>query len=84
MVWSIEGQLEEYKAEVFATKPAFCERDLKERYKVGLEVIELSDLLLVHLREICTNLEKAMPQNADRLKGEHDKYYAQKIPGVAV
>ena len=61
-------------------EPAFHERDLKERYKVGLEVIELSDLLLVHLREICTDLEKALPQDADRLKVEHDKYYSQKIP----
>ena len=65
---------------MFAKEPAFHERDLMERYKVGLEVLELSDLLLVHLREICIDLEKALPQDADRLRGEHDKYYAQKIP----
>ena len=40
----------------------------------------MSDLLLVQLREVCTNLEKALPQDADRLKGEHKEFYAQKIP----
>ena len=39
------------------------------------EVEELTDLLLVHLRD----LEKALPQqDADKLKGEHDKFLAQK------
>ena len=45
-----------------------------------MEVEELSELLFVHLREISTDLEKALPQEADKLKGEHEKFCAQKIP----
>ena len=52
MVRSIENQLAEYKAAV--------QRALsKEQYKEFTEgVEELSELLFVQLREVCTNLEK--------------------------
>ena len=78
MVVLIEDQLVEYKAGVQSV--LFKGKPLKEWYKVGVEVTELSDLLLVDLKVVCNDLEKALPQDADRLKREHDKYYVQKIP----
>ena len=66
--------MEEYKA---AMQTALSKEQYKE-LKEGVE--ELSDLLFVRLREVCTNLEKALPQDVDRLRGEHDVFYNQKIP----
>ena len=46
----------------------------KEQYEeLTVEVEDLSELLFVHL-------VRAMPQDTDKLKGEYDKFYAQKIP----
>ena len=42
-------------------------------------VNELSDLLFVQLKEICTNLEKALPEDVDRLEREHDEFHIQKV-----
>ena len=74
MTLSIETQLAEYKA---AVQTALS----KEQYKVLTEgVEELSDQLFGQLQEFYTNLEKALPRDADRLKGEHKEFYGQKIP----
>ena len=49
-----------------------------EALTVGVE--KLSDLLFAQLKEVCTNLEKALTHDADRLKVEHDKFYNRMIP----
>ena len=76
MVLSIGTQLAGLKAAVLTALT-------KEQYGELTEgVKELSDLLFVQLRDVCTNLEKALPQDVDRLKEEHDVFYNQKIPEV--
>ena len=70
MKWSIDDRLEECKA------ARWTALSKEQGEKLTVEVEELSDLLLVHLRD----LVKALPQDADRLKGEYDTFYAQKIP----
>ena len=65
--WSIDGRLEECW-ELWKSPYHFKE-------ELTAEVEELTDLLLVHLRDLL----KALPQqDADKLKGEHDKFLAQK------
>ena len=76
MVLSIETQLAGLQASVLAVLT-------KEQYEVLTEgVKELSDLLFIQLREVCSNLEKAMPQDVDRLREVHNEFYTQKIPDV--
>ena len=73
IVGLIEDQLEECKAAVQSPLS-------KEQYeKLTVGVKELSDLLFVQLKEVCTNLEKALPLDVDRLKGEHDEFYNRMI-----
>ena len=53
----------------------------KEQHKELKEGVEkLSYLLLGQLKEVCTNLEKVLTQDTDRLKVEHDEFYNRKIP----
>ena len=76
MVLSIETQLAGLKAAMLTALT-------KEQYEEMVTgVKELSDLLFVQLREICTNLERVLPQDVDRLKEEHNTLYNQKIPEV--
>ena len=76
MVLSIETQLAGLKAAMLTALT-------KEQYEeLVTGVKELSDLLFVQLREICTNLERVLPQDVDRLKEEHNTLYNQKIPEV--
>ena len=70
MKWSIDDRLEDCKA------ARWTALSKEQGEKLTVEVEELSDLLLVHLRD----LVKALPQDADRLKGEYDTFYAQKKP----
>ena len=76
MVLSIETQLAGLKASVLTDLTKVQYEELKEGVK------ELSDMLFVQLREVCTNLEKALPQDVDRLKVEHNELYNQTIPEV--
>ena len=41
---------------------------------------ELSDLLLGQLKVVCNDLEKALPEDVERLKVEHDEFFNRMIP----
>ena len=62
LVLSIETQLVAFEGVIQTA----LTREQHEELKVGVE--KLSDLLLGQRKEVCTNLEKAPPQEADRLK----------------
>ena len=53
----------------------------KEQYEELMEGVEaVSELLFVQLKEVRTNLEKTLSWDTDRLQGELDEFYNQKIP----
>ena len=52
-------------------------REQYEELKVGVE--KLTDMLSIQLKEACTILEKALPQEMDGLKEEYDVFYNQKL-----
>ena len=74
MVCAIEGRLVAYKEYV----QTVLSREQYKELKVGVE--KLTDMLSIQLKEACTILEKAMPQEKDGLKEEYDVFYNQKLP----
>ena len=76
LVLSFETQLVAFKAAV----QTVLSKEQYEALTVG--VVEMSGLLFVQLKEVCTNLEKALPHDADRLKEEHAEFYNRMIPNL--
>ena len=74
MVWIIESRLVAYKEYV----QTVLSKEQYEELKVGVE--KLTDMLSIQLKEACTILEKALPQEMDGLKEEYDVFYNQKLP----
>ena len=74
MVCVVESRLVAYKEYM----QIVLSREQCKELKVGVE--KLSVMLSIQLKEACTTLEKALPQEADRLKEEHDVFFNQKLP----
>ena len=74
LVLSIETQLSAFKG-VMQTA---LTKEQHEELKVGVE--KLSDLLLGQLKVVCNDLEKALPEDVERLKVEHDEFFNRMIP----
>ena len=74
LVLSVETQLAALKGVMQTDLTKEQHEELKEGVK------ELSDLLLGQLKVVCNDLEKALPEDVVRLKGEHDEYFNRLIP----
>ena len=73
MALSMETQLVGMKA-------AVVEELTKEQHgELAVGVRELTDLLYIQFREVCSSLVKALPEEAVRLEEEHAAVFQQKI-----